>query len=75
MVKEGLCTKEIHDRLLAVHRRNTLSCSTVQRWLIRFQMSEAVKDLPRSGWPKKHTTMKIDEVKTFVSGERRRTVR
>ncbi len=75
MAKEGLSTKQIHDRLLAVHGRDTLSRSIVQRWLIRFQTSEAVKDLPRSGCPKMCMPAKINEVKAFVSGDCRRTVR
>ncbi len=75
MCKEGLSAKEIHDRLLAVHGRDTLSRSTVQRWVIRFQTDEAVTDLPRSGWPKTRTPQKVDEVKNFVTGDRRQTVR
>ncbi len=75
MSKEGLSAKEIHDRLLHVHGRDALSRSTVQRWLIRFQNSEAVKDLPRSRRPKKRTDQKIQEVKNFVTGDCRRTVR
>ncbi len=48
MFKEGLTAKQIHDRLINVHGCQAVSRSTVQRWMIKFANSEAVKDAPRS---------------------------
>ncbi len=74
MAKEALCAKEIHDRLVAVHRRGAVSRSTVQRWLLRFQNTEEVKDLPRSGRPSQ-SAQTIQAVSNFIQQDKRHTLR
>ena len=75
MHKLGLSAKAIHDRLLAVHGRQAVSRTTVQRWKIWFQNNDEVQDRPKSGHPKLRTPQKVNQVKQVIQRDQRTTVR
>ncbi len=74
MCKEGKSAKTIDDSLVAVHGRDALSRSTVQRWVLRFQNSDEVKDLPRSGRPSRSPAT-VAAVAAFIAQDKRHTIR
>ena len=78
LVKLGeVSPTKIHDKLRAVYQEETMSVSTLRRWVLRFRNGEeSISDKPRSGRPSSASTPEtVEKVNGLIMQNRRIRVR
>ena len=78
LVKLGeVSPTKIHDKLCAVYQEETMSVSTLRRWVLRFRNGEeSISDKPRSGRPSSASTPEtVEKVNGLIMQNRRIRVR
>ena len=78
LVKLGeVSPTKIHDKLRAVYKEETMSVSTLRRWVLRFRNGEeSISDKPRSGRPSSASTPEtVEKVNGLIMQNRRIRVR
>ncbi len=76
LVRDGKNARQIIDCMQRTHPKDCLSVSFIHRWVNWFSSGQdRIKNLDKSGAPKKRTAAKLGQIQGVIQGDRRSTIR